>query len=118
MDRFQDKVAVVTGAASGFGEAIASRFAAEGAAVVVADIDDAGAKRVVSAIETAGGRAVFAHTDVSISDDVKRMIDRAQELQLARAEVIPERRARGDGIRGVVGETHRRADEVEPGVGR
>ena len=77
MDRFQDKVVVVTGAASGFGEAIAKRFAAEGAAVVVADLDDAGGKRVVSSIETAGARAVFVHTDVSVSEDVKRMIDAA-----------------------------------------
>ncbi len=79
MERFQDRVAVVTGAASGFGEAIATRFAGEGARVVVADIDDAGAKRVVSAIEMAGGRAVFVHTDVSVSEDVKRLIDAAVE---------------------------------------
>ncbi len=77
MNRFPGKVAVVTGAASGFGEAIATRFAAEGAMAVVADVDDSGGKRVVSAIETAGGRAVFVHTDVSVSEDVKRMVGAA-----------------------------------------
>ena len=79
MERFQDRVVVVTGAASGFGEAIATRFAREGARVVVADVDDAGGKSVVSAIETAGGLAVFVHTDVSVSEDVKRLIDVAVE---------------------------------------
>ena len=46
--KLQDKVAVITGAGSGFGEAMAKRFAAEGAKVVVADINDEGGERVVS----------------------------------------------------------------------
>jgi 3-oxoacyl-[acyl-carrier protein] reductase len=75
--RFKQKNAVVTGAASGFGEAIATSFAAEGANVVVADIDEAGGKRVVGAITGAGGRAVFSRTDVSSSTDVKAMIEAA-----------------------------------------
>lgn len=77
--RFQNQVAVVTGAASGFGEAIAKRFADEGAAVVVADRDADGGKRVVEQIEAAGGRAAFAATDVSQSADVKRMFETAVE---------------------------------------
>ena len=52
--RFQDRVAVVTGGASGFGEAISRRFAAEGASVVVADRDADGARRVVESIAAAG----------------------------------------------------------------
>ena len=75
--RFKEKNAVVTGAAAGFGEAIAMRFASEGAKVVVADIDEAGGKRVVGAITGAGGRAVFTRTDVSSATDVKGMIDTA-----------------------------------------
>ena len=73
--RFQHKVVLVTGAASGFGAAIARRFAAEGAAVVVADIDEVGGKEVVAAIESDGGRALFTRTDVSRSEDVAAMVD-------------------------------------------
>lgn len=75
--RFKQKSAVVTGSASGFGEAIARSLAAEGANVVAADIDEAGGRRVVGAIADAGGRAVFTRTDVSSATDVKAMIDAA-----------------------------------------
>ena len=77
MARFSDKVAVVTGASSGFGEAISTRFAAEGASVVLADLDEAGGKRVQVDIERAGGSATFVRTDVSLSDDVREMIEAA-----------------------------------------
>ena len=76
-NRFDGKAVVVTGAAGGFGEAIATRFAAEGASVVVADIDTEGGERVTTAIGDAGGRAVFVRTDVSSSDDVRDMIGKA-----------------------------------------
>ena len=59
--RLREKVAVITGAGSGFGESMAKRFAAEGAEVVVADINDDGGERVVSEI---GDAARFVHTDV------------------------------------------------------
>lgn len=75
--RFQNKIAVVTGAASGFGAAIAKCFAAEGASVVVADVDEAGGKEVAAEILESGGAAVFARTDVSQADQVKAMIDTA-----------------------------------------
>lgn len=75
--RFADKIAIVTGAASGFGEAIATRFAAEGAKVVVADVDEAGGNRVVAAIKQAGGHAVFVRSDVSKAADVEAMIGAA-----------------------------------------
>jgi 3-oxoacyl-[acyl-carrier protein] reductase len=73
--RFAEKTAVVTGSASGFGEAIARRFAEEGARVALADVDEAGGKRVTAIIEEAGGRAAFVRTDVSRDEDVERMID-------------------------------------------
>ncbi|MEE9278952.1 MAG: SDR family oxidoreductase [Myxococcota bacterium] len=75
--RFRDRVVVVTGAASGFGEAIAKRFAAEGASLVVADVDEAGGKEVAAAIESDGGSALFVRTDVSRSEDARAMVDAA-----------------------------------------
>ena len=56
--RLKGKTAIVTGAGSGFGEGIATTFAREGANVVVADINEAGGKRVADSINGAGGRAV------------------------------------------------------------
>ena len=67
--RLKGKVAVVTGAASGFGAGIAKRFAQEGAGVVVADISDAGGQRIAGEISSAGGKALFLHADVTQSHD-------------------------------------------------
>ncbi len=72
--RFTDKVAIVTGGASGIGEATALEFAKEGAKVVVADFSERG-KEVVSAIEKAGGTAHFIKVDVASEADTKRMVD-------------------------------------------
>jgi len=69
--RLAGKTAIVTGGGSGFGEGIATRFAAEGADVVVADIDLGAAERVASAI---GKRARALRVDVSRADDTKRMV--------------------------------------------
>jgi NAD(P)-dependent dehydrogenase (short-subunit alcohol dehydrogenase family) len=63
--RFRDKVAVVTGAAQGIGEAYARALAAEGAAVVVADVNEESGNRVAQEIEASGGTAMFVRTDVS-----------------------------------------------------
>src|SRR5690606_38703503 len=75
--RFQGKVAVVTGAAQGIGEAYARALAAEGAAVVVADVNEEAGSQVVGAIEEAGGRAVFVRTDVSSPESAAAIADRA-----------------------------------------
>lgn len=72
--RLRGKVAIVTGAASGFGAGIARRFAAEGAHVVVNDLHEAGATRVAREIEAAGGRAVACAGDVSKDADVARLV--------------------------------------------
>jgi len=63
--RFRDKVAVVTGSAQGIGEAYARALAAEGAAVVVADVNEESGNRVAQEIEASGGTAMFVRTDVS-----------------------------------------------------
>ena len=67
--RLKDQSAIVTGAASGFGAAIAERFAAEGARVVVADLNEAQGQAVAQRI---GG--VFARCDVSRADDVQALV--------------------------------------------
>ncbi len=71
MERFAGKVALVTGGASGMGKATAIRLAAEGATVVVGDIDVEGARRTVEAIEADAGRAsVFGYDAVEESASV------------------------------------------------
>ena len=72
--RLQNKVAVVTGAASGFGEGIARRFAEEGASVVVADINGEGAERVARDI---GDNAVAFTADVTRRQDAQGMVNAA-----------------------------------------
>ena len=72
-DRFEGKVAVVTGAAQGIGETYARRLAAEGAAVVVADIAVERGMLVAKEITAAGGRALFVETDVSSPESAEAM---------------------------------------------
>ena len=73
----ENKVALVTGAASGIGRASSLILAREGAKMVVSDIDASGAEETLSLIKERGGDGVFVHADVSKSNDVQELISRA-----------------------------------------
>ena len=77
--QLQDKVAIITGAATGIGRATALLFAKEGASVVVADINEDDAQRTVADIEDKGGSARFVQTDVSEAEDVQALMERSAE---------------------------------------
>jgi 3-oxoacyl-[acyl-carrier protein] reductase len=83
--RLKDKVAIVTGAAGGFGEGIATLFASEGAKVVVADINGEGAKKVASTI----GKAALAVTcDVTKRADIDAMVKATQSGFGGRVDIV------------------------------
>lgn len=75
--RLREKSAIVTGAGAGIGRAIAELFAAEGAEVVVAEVDEATGRETVERITNAGGQAIFRHTDISDEDSVRSMVNAA-----------------------------------------
>lgn len=77
--RLAGKVAVITGAASGIGKATATRFAEEGAKVVVADINPEGGQACADQIKAQGGQAAFIKTDVVQEKDVENMVRFAVE---------------------------------------
>ena len=74
MDRVKGKTALITGAAGGLGEGIATLLANEGANVIVADINEAGGKKVVASIQEEGGEAAFIKLDISIESDWEKAI--------------------------------------------
>ena len=69
------KIAIVTGAGSGLGEAVSLKFAENGATVVLADLDVEGAERVLGQIERGGGKGRVVRTDVSKPDDARALVD-------------------------------------------
>jgi NAD(P)-dependent dehydrogenase (short-subunit alcohol dehydrogenase family) len=77
--RLQDKAALITGAGSGIGRAIALEFAREGARLLLAELDEESGKAVAAAVRAAGGEARFQRCDVAREADVKQAIEAAVE---------------------------------------
>jgi len=75
--RLEGKQAIVTGAAHGIGRAIAERFAEEGAAVWLADVDENAGRKVAEDLSAKGHRAFFIRCDVSVLEQVKEAVSRA-----------------------------------------
>ncbi len=87
MPDFAGKVAIITGAAGGLGLAIAERLASEGAAVVLADVDLAGAEAARERLAAGGGRALAQRTDVSDAKDVAALVARTL-AELGRLDIL------------------------------
>jgi 3-oxoacyl-[acyl-carrier protein] reductase len=85
--RLANKVAIVTGAGSGFGAGIAQRFAEEGCAVIVNDIVRESGERVVAAIRAAGGRAHYVYGDVARSEGARGLLN-AAVAHFARLDIV------------------------------
>jgi len=79
MKDFQDKVAVVTGAASGIGRALAEKSAALGMKVVLADVEEPALKQVEEELKASGAQVLAVQTDVSRATDVQRLAKLAFE---------------------------------------
>ncbi len=77
--RLKNKLAIVTGAAHGIGQAIAQLFAEEGAKVFIADVDEAAGEQNAETIRKAGGQAVFIRCDVFSNEQVVQVVKRAAE---------------------------------------
>ncbi|RVG82489.1 SDR family NAD(P)-dependent oxidoreductase [Sinorhizobium meliloti] len=73
--RFKDKIVIVTGAAGGIGSAISARFAAEGAKVIVTDMNGEGAEATVAQIVAEGGRARALFSDISTAEGCRAIIE-------------------------------------------
>lgn len=75
MADLEDKIAVVTGAASGIGRSVAERYAQNGARVVVSDVNKTGSLETVERIRMAGGHAVFCQADVAEAEECEHLVN-------------------------------------------
>lgn len=87
MDRLKGKIAIVTGGANGIGKAISELFAAEGAWVLVTDIEDDAGEATVQAVRAAGGAAEYVHADVSRQQEAAQAVARAAK-QNGRIDIL------------------------------
>lgn len=78
--RFEDKVVVITGGASGFGREMALKFAEEGAKVIIWDIDDEGGEETARMIKMRSGEAKFFHVDVRSSEQIKKAVEEIERI--------------------------------------
>ncbi len=85
--RLQDKVALITGAASGIGRETALLFAVDGAKILVVDVNDDGGEETVRLVKEQGGEAAYAHADVSRAADCEGMV-RVAEDSFGRLDVM------------------------------
>jgi 3-oxoacyl-[acyl-carrier protein] reductase len=95
--RLEARQVIVTGGGSGIGQAIARQCAAEGAHVVVGDMNPVGGRETVAQIEQSGGHARFVEVDVTRADDVQRMIDAALAADASRIDALVNNAAIGGG---------------------
>jgi len=86
--KLKDRVAIITGATSGLGEAAALLFAEEGAKVAVSGRNEARGREVAAAIEKAGGTAVFVRADVTKAADCKRLVAETQRAFGGRLDIL------------------------------
>ena len=86
-DTLHNKVALITGAASGIGRATAQLFARAGASIAIADLNSTAAKTVVDEITSAGGRAIFEPTDVTLTADCQRIVQRTVQ-EFGRVDIL------------------------------
>jgi NAD(P)-dependent dehydrogenase (short-subunit alcohol dehydrogenase family) len=93
------RVGVITGGSSGIGRATAERLAKEGAAIVVADLDESGGAETVKRIESAGGRAVFVKADVTRIEDARQMLGTAVS-KFGRLDILHNNAGIGTGAPG------------------
>ena len=95
MERLHGRVALVTGAASGIGEATAKRLASDGAAVLVTDVQDAAGTQVVKDIVESGGRASYRHLDVTSPPEWDAAVAAALE-EFGRLDILVNNAGLGD----------------------
>lgn len=77
--KLANKVAIITGGASGIGAAAVRRFAVEGASLAIADIDSAGGQRMAEELCTKGSKAIFVRTDISSREDILNLLEQTRQ---------------------------------------